>query len=40
MRTFPGDEHYIKLKEDYKSAHHPPRSVPVKAIPSYKEELL
>ena len=35
----PGDEYHFKLKKDYEPVQHPPRSVPVKLKPAYKEEL-
>ena len=37
--TLLGDNYHIKLKEDYKPVAHPPRSIPVKLKPAYKEEL-
>ena len=37
--TLTGDEYCIKLKKDLKPTQHPPRLVPVKLKPAYKEEL-
>ena len=37
--TLPGGPHYIKLKDSYKPAQHPPRSVPLGMQSAYKAEL-
>ena len=37
--TLPGGQYHIRLKEQYKLAQHPPRSVPVAMQTAYKAEL-